>query len=133
MYRDSARVLLEKAYTLDPTMFGNAAYAMFGYAVTGRWSDVNRVRTELAKDGGGNSPRFFETLNAIVDDDTARAVSAMEKGLDNHEPLFLFVSPSCDPMFGLLKSNLQYQQLMVRYGMHPCPARGAWPIKRRPR
>jgi len=127
---DSALALLRKGYELDPRMFGNLAYALFGYATAGRWSEVDRLRGDIAKERDENSPEFFNAVVATVRGDRVAAVTALERGFERHEPLFLFVSAACDPMFDALKSEPRYHALMRRYGMQMCPALGRWPIPR---
>jgi serine/threonine-protein kinase len=129
---DSALALLQKAYDLDPHLFGNAAGLLFGYAVAGRWEDVDRVRAEIERDGGGNSPNFFSAMIAVVNGDRDSAVTFVERGFAGREPLFLFVSAACDPMFDLIKSEPRFQALLERYGMRACPPFAKWPIPKRP-
>lgn len=129
---DSALALLSKGYKLDPRMFGNAAYAQFGFAVAGRWKDVDRIRADSRSDTG-NSPYFFRAVNAAIDGDVAVAVDAMQKGFDKHEALFLFISAACDPMFDILRSDARYEQILSQYSMHACASVGKWPVSPRPR
>jgi len=128
---DSAFALLKKGYDIDPRVFGNAAYGEFGFAVKGRWKDVDRVRRENQAGSANNSPNFLRTVDAVIDGDTSLAVDAMQRAFENREPMFLFVTAACDPMFDLLHSDTRFRALMARYGMRPCPVVGKWPIPRR--
>jgi serine/threonine-protein kinase len=129
---EKALAHFKKAYDLDSTQFGNAAWLMFGYAVAGRWNDVDRVRAKIERDGGGNSPSFFKTVIAMVDGDYDTAVTYLERGFESREPLFLFMSTSCDAFFDPIKSDRRYRALMQRYGMRICPPFGRWRIPKRP-
>lgn len=129
---DSALTLFKKGYDLDTRLFGNSSMVSFGYAAVGDWRTVDRLRASMTAGSKGNSPNFIQTINAVVDGNVPRAVDAMQRALDHHEPLFLFVSAACDPMFGPLHSDARYAALMARYGMRPCPVVGTWPIRPRP-
>ncbi|HSQ04625.1 MAG TPA: tetratricopeptide repeat protein, partial [Burkholderiales bacterium] len=130
---DKALAYSKKLYDLDSTQFGNTVWLLFGYAVAGRWSDVDRLRAKIERDGGGNSPNFFKTMIALVDGDREKAVTYVERAFAAREPLFLFVSPSCDPTFDLIKSEPRYRALMQRYGMRICPPFAKWPVPARTR
>ena len=130
---DSALALWKRGYDLDPKLFGNAAYLLFGYAATGRWADVDRVQAQIERDGGGNSPGFFHAVIAIVNGDRDRAIAFVERGFERREPLFAFVPPPCDPMFGFLRDDPRFVALMQRYGFQVCPVFAKWPIRPRPK
>jgi hypothetical protein len=55
--------------------------------------------------------------------DRAAAVDAMERAFVAREPLFLFVSPACEPTFDLLKGESRYRAVMQRHGARVCAVR----------
>src|SRR5205823_3196251 len=116
-HADSALAHLKHAYDLDSARFGNAAYLMFGYAVAGRWSDVDRVQAQIERGGGGNSPNFFKALIEIVNGHRGSAAAALERAFDRREPLLLFISAACEPTFDLIKTEPRYVALMKRNRM----------------
>ena len=128
---DSALALLKKGYELDPSLFGNSAMLLFGYAVAGRWDEADRVRAQIEREGGGNSPDFFKAITAIVYGDRASAAAAVARGIAQRQPLFLFIAAPCDPMFGSIKSEPAYVDALKRNGMRSCPPVGRWPIRPR--
>ena len=128
---DSALALLKKGYELDPSLFGNSAMLLFGYAVAGRWDDADRVRAQIEREGGGNSPDFFKAITSIVYGDRAGAAAAVARGIAKRQPLFLFIAAPCDPLFGSIKSEPAYVDAMKRNGMRSCPPVGRWPIRPR--
>jgi TolB-like protein/Tfp pilus assembly protein PilF len=130
-HSDSALALIRKGYDLDPTLYGNSAMLLFGYATAGRWNEADRVRTQIEREGGGNSPDFFKAITAIVYGDRSAAAAAVARGVSARQPLFLFVSAACDPMFGSIKSERAYVDGLTRNGMRSCPPVGRWPIQRR--
>jgi tetratricopeptide (TPR) repeat protein len=130
---DSALALLRHAYDLNPQLFGNQAYLLLGYAVTGKWAEVDRVRRQIEAGSGGNSPNFFRAITSIVSGSRDSAVTYVERGFEGREPLFLFVSAPCDPTFDLIKREPRYVALMHRYGARICPPFATWPIPPRPK
>ena len=61
------------------------------------------------------------------------AMTALERGVAEREPLFGVPSIPCDPVFDPLKTNPRFEKLMRRLEVRTCPATTKWPIARPPR
>ena len=131
--RDSAVAQLERAFKIDSTIFGGRTNLIFGYAVAGRWDDVARHRALLAGEPTGNSPNYYTMMVALVYGDYGDAMTALERGVANREPLFSNMSLPCDPILDPLKADPRFPALMARLGARVCPASGRWPIGPPPR
>jgi serine/threonine-protein kinase len=130
---DGAVKEFETAFAVDSTLFGRRSNLVFGYAVAGRWSDATRQRTLLERDAGGNSPHWDRMVADLAFGEYDAAMTALERGVADHEPLFGVPSIPCDPLFDPLKSDRRFAVLMQRLGAHACPASVKWPIAPRPR
>jgi serine/threonine-protein kinase len=130
---DSAVREFETAFALDSMEFGGRSNLVFGYAAAGRWKDADRQRALLEHEAGGNSPNWHRMIVNLAYGDHNAAMTALERGVTNREPLFGVPSIPCDPIFDPLKSNPRFEQLMRRLEAHTCPATTTWPIARPPR
>ena len=70
---------------------------------------------------------------ALVYGDYGDAMTALERGVANREPLFSNMSLPCDPILDPLKADPRFPALMARLGARVCPASGRWPIGPPPR
>ena len=127
---DSALTHFEIAYRTDSTTFGGRANLIFGYALTGRWSDARRERALLQRSRGGHSTNYELMTSDIAFGDYDKAMSDLERSVDAREPLLWTNSLPCDPTFDPLKSNPRFDRVMARLGARSCPPRYKWPIGR---
>jgi len=130
---DSAVREFETAFALDSTVFGSRSNLVFGYAAAGRWKDADRQRALLEHDHGGNSPDWHRMIVDLAYGDGNGAMTALERGVAEREPLFGIPSIPCDPIFDPLKSNPRFEQLMRRLEVRTCAATTKWPIAKPPR
>jgi serine/threonine-protein kinase len=130
---DSAVHEMETAFALDSTVFGSRSNLVFGYAVAGRWKDAARQRALLEHEAGGNSPNWHRMIVDLAFGQYDAAMTALERGVAEREPLFGVPSIPCDPIFDPLKTNPRFEQLMRRLEVRTCPATAKWPIARPPR
>jgi len=130
---DSAVREFETAFSLDSTEFGGRSNLVFGYAAAGRWKDADRQRALLEREPSGNSPNWHRMIVALAYGDYNTAMTALERGVAEREPLFGIPSIPCDPIFDPLKVNPRFEQLMRRLEVRTCPATTPWPIARPPR
>ncbi|HEX8945809.1 MAG TPA: protein kinase [Gemmatimonadaceae bacterium] len=130
---DSAVREFETAFALDSTLFGRRSNLVFGYAAAGRWSDAARQRDLLERDVTGNSPHWDHMVADLTFGEYDAAMTALERGIADHEPLFGVPSIPCDPLFDPLKSDRRFEALMQRLSARACPAFGNWPIGAPPR
>ena len=129
---DSALAHFEKAYRIDSTNFGGRSNLIFGYALTGRWSDARRERALLERSRGGHSTNYEHMTSDLAFGDYDKAMSDLERSVDAREPLLWITSVACDPTFDPLKSDARFNRVMARLGASPCPPRYKWPIRRPP-
>jgi tetratricopeptide (TPR) repeat protein len=130
---DSALAELETAFRLDSMSWGGRSNLVFGYALTGRWSDAARQRALLEREPGGVSPNWPRMVAALSFGEYDAAMTALERGVAAREPYFGVFSIPCDPLFDPLKGNPRFQRLMARLEARPCPPRYKWPIGPPPR
>jgi serine/threonine-protein kinase len=129
---DSAVAELETAFRIDSTMFGGRSNLVFGYAAAGRWSDAARVRAQLDREQGGNSPNFQRMIAAIAFGEYDKAMAFLERSVSAREPMLWPTSLPCDPTYDPLKANPRFAALMQRLGARACAPTIAWPIGKRP-
>jgi serine/threonine-protein kinase len=125
---DSALAEFETAFRLDSTAWGGRSNLVFGYALTGRWSDAARQRTLLEREPTPASPNWPRMVAALAFGQYDAAMTALERGVAAREPYFAVFSIPCDPIFDPLKSNPRFQKLLDRLQARPCPPRYKWPI-----
>jgi tetratricopeptide (TPR) repeat protein len=130
---DSAVAQFERAFSIDSTIFGGRTNLMFGYAAAGRWDDVARQRALLARERVGNSPNYYRMMVSLVYGQTADAMTALERGVANREPLLGNMSLPCDPILDPLKADPRFAVLMAKLGARPCLPSRRWPIGPPPR
>jgi serine/threonine-protein kinase len=130
---DSAVKAFEAGYGVDSADFGGRSLLVFGYAAAGRWPDAIRQRALMERESGGNSPSYRRMIADLAFSDFASAMTALERGVANREPLFSNISIPCDPILDPLKSDPRFNMLMRRLGTSACPATGAWRIPQPPR
>ena len=129
---DSAVAAFETAVKLNPKLFGGRSNLVFGYAVAGRWTDVARQRALIEEEGSGNSPNYYQMIVDLSYGKYDAAMTALERGIANREPLYGVFSIPCDPLYDPLKSNPRFAALMQRLGARVCPPTGKWPVTSRP-
>jgi len=125
---DSALAEFETAFRMDSTAWGGRSNLVFGYALTGRWSEAKRQRELLERDPPGVSPDWPRMVAALAFGENDVAMTALERGVAAREPYFGVFSIPCDPLFDPLKANPRFQRLMQRLEARPCPSRYKWPI-----
>ena len=130
---DSALAEFQTAFRLDSMAWGARGNLVFGYALTGRWSEAARQRALLEREPAGVSPNWPRMVAALAFGEYDTAMTALERGVAAHEPYFGVYSIPCDPLFDPLKSNARYQRIMERLEARPCPSRYKWPIGPPPR
>lgn len=130
---DSALAAFQKAFSLDSMGFGGRANLMFGYAVAGRRDEAERQRAILQREPGGNSPDYRAVMVGLSFGDYDAAMTALQRGVANREPLFSNVSLPCDPLFDPLKASPRFARLMQQLGARTCPPLAVWPIPARAR
>ena len=130
---DSALAEFQTAFRLDSTAWGGRGNLVFGYALTGRWSDAARQRALLEREPGGASPNWPRMVAALAFGDHDAAMTALERGVAAREPYFAVFSIPCDPLFDPLKATPRFQRLLERLEARPCPSRYKWPIGPPPR
>ena len=130
---DSAVAELETAFKLDSMSWGARSNLVFGYAAAGRWQDAARQRDIAAHEAGGNSPHWSQLMSTLSFGDYRAAMTALERGVANKEPLFGIISIPCDPLFNPLKSDPRFLSLMRRLEARACPPSVKWPIGPRPK
>ncbi|HVT39059.1 MAG TPA: hypothetical protein VHE78_08435, partial [Gemmatimonadaceae bacterium] len=127
---DSAIAAFEKGVSIDPRIFGGRMYTMFGYAAAGRWTEAERERAILEREGG-NSPHLIRGIIELTFGRPDSAFVAIERGIEQREPLFQEITIPCEPLLDPLKANPRFEALMRRLGAKTCPASGRWPIRPR--
>ena len=125
---DSAIAELERAFKLDSMSWGARSNLVFGYAAARRWQDAARQRDISARDTAGNSPHWSQLMAALAFGDYRAAMSALERGIANKEPLFGIISIPCDPLFNPLKSDPRFASLIQRLEARACAPSIKWPI-----
>jgi serine/threonine-protein kinase len=125
---DSALAELETAFQLDSTAWGGRSNLVFGYALTGRWSDAARQRALLDGEPMGASPHWPRMVADLAFGDHDAAMTALERGVAAREPYFAVFSIPCDPIFDPLKADPRFHKLMDRLEARACPSRYRWPI-----
>jgi serine/threonine-protein kinase len=131
--KDSAVATLEAAFTLDSSAFGGRSNLVFGYALVGRWDDVARQRTLLAREATGSSRNYHAVITHLVYGEYDSAMTSLERGVAERDQLMAAMSVPCDPLFDPLKSNPRFAVLMQRIGARACPATVNWPAMLPPR
>jgi hypothetical protein len=115
---------------LDSTTFGGRSSLLFGYAVAGRWGDVDRQRALIEREPGERN--YAQVVVHLVDGEYDAAMTSLERGIAAREQYLGVISVPCDPLFDPLKTNRRFAALMERIGARACPAIFAWPVGRRP-
>lgn len=105
---------------------------LFVYAVTGRWTEFDRVASQVDR-GEQITISADRLMLAIVRGDHATAMKELETSLrfDGALGNTLFVG-GCEPWLDPLKDKPEFPALMSRLGIRTCPERTPWPIKPRP-
>jgi eukaryotic-like serine/threonine-protein kinase len=124
---DSAVAALEAAVKLDSAAFGGRSNLVFAYALAGRWNDVARQQALVDRDGG-NSRNYHALIAHLVYGEFDAAMTAVVRGVDEHDELMGAMSIPCDPLLDPLKANPRFAPLMERIGARACPATVKWPI-----
>jgi serine/threonine-protein kinase len=127
---DSAVAAFEAGMRLDSVAFSGRSSLLFGYAVAGRWSDVDRQRARLEREPW--EPNYSRMVAELVEGDTVAAMTSLEHGIAARDQYLGIISIPCDPLFDPLKANRRFAALMERIGAHACPTTLAWPVGRRP-
>jgi serine/threonine-protein kinase len=130
---DSALHEFEAAFALDSSAWGGRGNLVFGYALTGRWRDAARERALLEREPGGTSPDWPRMVAALAFGDVEAAMTALERGVANHEPYFAVFSLPCDPLLDPLKTDPRFERVMARIEARPCAPKYKWPIRPPPR
>jgi eukaryotic-like serine/threonine-protein kinase len=124
---DSAVGAAEKALALDTTRYGGRIFAVFAYAVAGRWTQARAQRVLLARERS-NSPNYQRIFVHEAFNQMDSAMVDLERAVEGKEPLVLFDNVSCNPVFDPLKKNPRFAPLMQQLSVTVCPASGRWPI-----
>jgi serine/threonine-protein kinase len=130
---DSSVAAFETAFTLDSTLWGRRSNLVFGYAVAGRWNDADRQRDLMGREPPGNSPDWHRMIAALAYGKYDDAMTALERGWADRQPLFYITSLPCDPLFDPLKKDPRFTALMSRIGARICAATMKWPVTSGPR
>ena len=128
---DSALVAYKRWYSRG-NAYGAGGYLVLGYALAGRWTEARSLADSLQLGPSDRSPTFTRMMIDVAFARWDDAMTALETGFQRREPLFVALTVSCDPMLDYLKPNPRFGQLMVRYGLTPCPGRNVWPVPKPP-
>lgn len=125
---DSAVHTLERGTRLTPGGPGHYSALLFAYAAAGRWSDAERIRTQLRRPGGDPSGGHEAAVAELV--------------FGNHEPLVRLLTTEtgqrryfavglnfgCDPLLDPLWADARFRVAMHALAVQACPLARPWPI-----
>ena len=130
---DSAVAELEGAHRRTPDEPGVVAHLAYAYGAARRWTDVDRLRAELAARAPGRAVHAERAAIALVDGNRDDAIRELERSIERHDLIGVSVFPGCDPLWVPLRDDPRFRALLSRLGIVPCQAAPAWPVPPRVR
>ena len=132
---DSAVSTLELGTKLYPAQVPLQGRLIFAYAAAGRWTDVERMRTELRRRGADRSSGALPAFADFVLGDRATLIRLVSTPYGQRrwsQMLRLTFVPGCNPLVDPLWSDAAYRAAMRHIGMASCPQARPWPLPPRP-